>query len=154
MARRVRGRQGLQEADIHEGVRGGGTVTHALVVVRPAPVPEQVSYVAYLRVSWLRGYHGLQLARYRGERVYRNLGRLVFMLQEEFKVVPPIQLYRAGSAALQRFRSLPLHDLFGSDPPPVPPLRRPADLHIASPADGDSEPDHGGNDHPEDDAQE
>ena len=126
-------RKGFQESDIREGVRAGGAVTQALVIVRPAPVPEQVAYVAYLRVSWRIGYHLLQLHRYKGERIYRDLGRLVFMLQQDFGVCSPIQVYRAGCPALRRFRNLQPHDLRGSAPPASPT----GDLHVASLSDAD-----------------
>lgn len=102
--------QGFQEADIHAGIRTGGYLQSAFIVVRPASVPEEVTYVAYLRTSWRVGYHLLELSRYRGERIYRNLGRLVFLLQESFSVRSPLQIYRAGCSELRRFRALQPQD--------------------------------------------
>lgn len=118
--------RGFQEADIHEGMRMGGYLQSAFIVVRPAVVPEEVTYVAYLRTTWRVGYHLLELSRYRGERIYRNLGRLVFLLQESFRVRAPVQVFRAGCPELRRFRNLlpqdrgDATDLHGANPPVAP----------------------------------
>lgn len=119
--------RGFQEADIHEGKRARGIVQSAFIVVRPAAVPEEVTYVAYLRTSWRVGYHRLELSRYRGERIYRDLGRLVFLLQDIFEVRAPVKVFRAGCSELNRFRNLMALDQDG-----MPDLHRANPMHASA----------------------
>ena len=152
---------GFEEADIKAGLRDGGTVLQAFIVIRPPPRPKSgkvgptdVGYVAYFRCSWRRGYHILKTFRRKMDKVYIGLGltRLVWLIQEEFGYRDPLVLYRAGSGGLQRFADLQpmdrgtLPEGAGEAPraaPPEPPWEWPV-RH--PPRDQGSEPDDtGGN---------
>ncbi len=105
---RSRESRGFEEAEIRQGLRAGGRVQSAFIVLRPAANPVDVRFVAYLRVSWLSpGYHLLETYRHRADRTYRDLGRLMLLLQDDFGIGDqPIPVFRAGSPRLQRFRDL------------------------------------------------
>jgi len=100
--------EGFEEADIRAGLREGGSILSAFIVARPANVQRDVEYVAYLRTSWRRGYHILQTRRKRTDKIYMGagLGRLAWLLRQEFGFRAPLTLYEAGSDALQRFVGL------------------------------------------------
>lgn len=107
--------EGYEEADLRKGLREGGTILQVFIVIRPprpkaavAPTPEDVEFVAYFRTSWRRGYHILRTYKHRNDKIYlgRGLGRLVWLIQEEFGHKEPLVLHRAGSSALQRFAGL------------------------------------------------
>lgn len=120
---------GFEEADIRAGIVAGGTVLSAFIVVRPAARMEAVEYVAYLRTSWRRGYHILQTFRHKDDKVYlgRGLGRLVWLIQEEFQHRGPLVLYRAGCSELQRFVGLRAVDRGQAPDDPGPPRAAPVD---------------------------
>lgn len=100
--------EGFEEADIRAGLREGGSILSAFIVARPAGAWNDIEYVAYLRTSWRRGYHILQTRRKRSEKIYMGagLGRLVWLLRQEFGFLAPLTLYEAGNDALQRFVGL------------------------------------------------
>lgn len=114
-------RAGFQLGEIREGLKAGGAVQSAFIVARLGADPERTSFVAYVRVSWRVGYHMLQAFRGRADRVYSNLGRLVYLLAVEFGTPPPIQVYTAGCDRLRRFKNLHPQDQGGAASAEAPP---------------------------------
>ena len=88
------------------GLRRGGRVQSAIIILRPAEIREQTTYVAYIRASWRVGYYLYERARPKGERVYWNVGRLILQLQESFGIQTPLRVFRAGSPDLHKFEGI------------------------------------------------
>ena len=102
---------GYDEADIRAGLRDGGSILQAFIVLRPSsPGCEAVDaeYVCYVRTGWRRGYRIMQVARHKRDKIYMGsgLGRLVWLLRKEFSYGGPLVIYDAGSEPLQRFAGL------------------------------------------------
>ena len=95
---------GFQEGDIASGLAAGGRILGIFVVERA--LSGGPGYIAYLRASWKRGFHGLRTYRDRSDRVYRDLDRLVRLIRDEFGYSGPITLLVAGAPELRRFRAL------------------------------------------------
>jgi len=133
--------EGFEEADIRAGLREGGSILSAFIVARLASVRSDVEYVAYLRTSWRRGYHILQTRRKRTDKIYMGagLGRLVWLLRQEFGFRAPLTLYEAGGDALQRFVGLRSLDRSRSDqddgPPRAAPSKPPWEWPVRYPQD-------------------
>jgi hypothetical protein len=94
----------LQEGDIQAGLKSGGHVHGSFIVERRAT--DGPVYVVYLRTSWKRGFHALRTYRDRSDRVYRDLGRLLRLIRDEFQFQGPVTIFVAGDPELQRFRAL------------------------------------------------
>ena len=99
------------EADIRAGLRDGGKVLQAFIIMRPSNPgggPLDAEYVGYLRTDWRRGYRILQVARHKYDKVYlgSGLGRLVWLLRKEFNYDGPLVLYNAGCEQVRRFAGL------------------------------------------------
>ena len=118
---------GHQETDIRARLRAGERILNVFVVVRTAsprrrprrPSPGSpvaappssaallaIRYVLYLRVTWRVGYHILRTFRDREDRTFRDFGRLLLLIEEEFGYREPFVLIRAGSRRLQRIRGV------------------------------------------------
>jgi hypothetical protein len=95
---------GFQEGDIVSGLADGGRILGIFVVERS--VRGGTGYVAYLRTSWRRGFHGLRTYRDKSDRLYRDLDRLVRLIRDEFKYRGPITLLVEGAPELRRFRAV------------------------------------------------
>ena len=103
--------EGYDEADIRTGLRDGGSILQAFVVLRPSPPDAgamDAEYVCYVRTDWRRGYRVLQVFRHKSDKIYMGsgLGRLVWLLRKEFNYGGPLILYNAGCEHLQRFAGL------------------------------------------------
>jgi len=99
------------EADIRKGLREGGKLLQAFIVMRPSNPgggPLDAEYVCYIRTDWRRGYRILQVSRHKYDKVYMGSGlsRLVWLLRKEFDYQGPLVLYNAGCEHLQRFAGL------------------------------------------------
>lgn len=116
---------GFEEADIRAGLREGGSILSAFIVGRPAGTWNATEYVAYLRTSWRRGYHILQVRRKLRDKIYmgNGLGRLAWLLRMEFGFRAPLMLYEAASKDLQRFTDLRPLDRYRPDQADGPPPR-------------------------------
>ena len=80
----------VQEADIVAGLDRGGHIRGAVIISRPDG--NGVEYIAWLRPSWLRGFHLLYTFRQRDVRTYRNLNLLIGRLRNEWRYGGPITL--------------------------------------------------------------
>lgn len=103
--------EGYDEADIRKGLRDGGKVLQAFIVMRPTNPgagPLDAEYVGYVRTSWRRGYRILQVFRHKRDKIYMGSGlsRLIWLLRVEFGYEGPLVLYQAGSEHVQRFAGL------------------------------------------------
>ena len=98
--------QGFREVDLYAGIKAGGRVQSAIIILRPAEIREETTYVAYIRASWRVGYYLYERARPKGERVYWNVGRLILQLQESFGIQTPLRVFRAGSPDLHKFEGI------------------------------------------------
>lgn len=100
-------KKNLQEGEVRAGLREGGQVLGFVIVERPGDgCPE---YVAYIRVSWTRGFRILRTWRDKADREYRNLS-LLYQLSRDFGYTAPVTVYRAGCAELLRFRGVLARD--------------------------------------------
>ena len=110
---------GIPECDIHEGLRRGGKIVGFIVVDRS--IGQNIEFVAYVRASWSRQYQVLRRARDNGERVYRDLARLLHNARFDFGFQAPVVTYAAGMPELRRFEGIlqrdrtPLADNFEDD---------------------------------------
>lgn len=95
---------GLQEGDIQAGLKDGGQISGSFIVERKSA--DGPAYVVYFRTSWKRGFHALRTYRDRSDRVYRDLGRLLRLIRDEFKFQGPVTIFVAGDPELRRFRAL------------------------------------------------
>ena len=100
---------GIQEAEIKDGLRVGGRTTGFLVVERPGG--QYSEYVAYINVSWSRGYRILRMFRDRGDRTYRDLGRLIQFARSECGFTAPVRVYTAGTPELKNIGGIRPSDL-------------------------------------------
>lgn len=100
-------KKNLLEAEIRTGLREGGQVLGFVIVERPGDGYSE--YVAYIRVSWTRGYRILRTWRDKTDREYRSLG-LLYQSSRDFGYMLPVTVYRAGCAELLRFRGVLARD--------------------------------------------
>lgn len=103
--------EGYDEADIRKGLRDGGKVLQAFIVMRPTNPgdgPLDAEYVGYIRTSWRRGYRILQVFRHKRDKTYMGSGlsRLIWLLRKEFNYEGALVLHQAGCEQLQRFAGL------------------------------------------------
>ena len=96
-------RKNLQEGEVRTGLREGGQVLGFFIVERLDG--DCSEYVAYIRVSWTRGFRILRTWRDKADREYRNLS-LLYQLSRDFGYAAPVTVYRAGCAELLRFRGV------------------------------------------------
>lgn len=94
----------FQEADIRDGVAAGGRLSGVFIICRPEE--RGGGWVLYLRTSWTRGYRPLRTFRDRSDRVFKDLGRLVTLVRQDFCYSGEVSLFAAGDEALRRYRSL------------------------------------------------
>lgn len=80
----------IQECDVREGLARGGTLRAVVIVCRPDGPGKE--HCAWLRTSWLHGFHLLHTFRARDVRAYRNLNLLVALVREEWGFAGPITL--------------------------------------------------------------
>ena len=85
-------------------LRHGGRVMDVLVVERLGA--EGCEYVAYLTVTWKRGWHVLRAYRDRDDRTYRHLNPLFQTMRSDFGFTGPIVVYGLDSPELERIPSV------------------------------------------------
>ena len=142
---------GYDEADIRTGLRDGGSILQAFIVLRPSSDgggAVDAEYVCYVRTSWRRGYRIMQVARHKRDKVYMGsgLGRLVWLLRKEFGYGGPLVLYDAGCEHLQRFAGLRRVDSGRlppeeSGPPRAAPSKPPWEWPVRDPPPATKDPD-------------
>jgi hypothetical protein len=86
---------------LQQRLRRGGVVAGALVVERGAAGMRE--YVAYLHVSWERGWRVLRTYRDKEDRTYRDLDRLLQHVRDDLGYEGSISLLRSESPELGRF---------------------------------------------------
>ena len=99
---------GVLERDIRAGLLGGGYIRNVLVVRRVVPLP--IEHIAYLRVSWHRGFLPMRTWLGESDRTYRDLNRLITLIVDDFGYSGPIVLYSAGDPNLARYRAMAAGD--------------------------------------------
>lgn len=80
----------IQECDVREGLEQGGAIKAVVIVCRSDG--DGLEHCAWLRTSWLHGFHLLHTFRARGVRSYRNLNLLVGLIRLEWGFKGPITL--------------------------------------------------------------
>lgn len=85
---------------LRQQLRRGSHIASALIVERPGN--GGCEYVAYLNVTWKRGWHPVRTWRSREDRTYRVLHLLVHMLRSDLEYAGPITLYVVGDPELER----------------------------------------------------
>ena len=80
----------IEECEVRQGLARGGVLRAAVIICRPDGVG--LEHLAWLRISWLPGFHLLHTFRARDVRAYRNLNLLVALLREEWGFRGPITL--------------------------------------------------------------
>jgi hypothetical protein len=94
--------RGIEGGDVlQQHLRRGGVVASVLVVERSNAEPRL--YVAYLHVSWERGWRVLRTYRDKDDRTYRDLNRLIQYVRDELGYEGSLTLLRPDSAELGRF---------------------------------------------------
>lgn len=100
---------GVEGGDaLRQQLRRGGRVTDVLVVERPTA--EGCEYVAYLNVTWKRGWHVLRAYRNRGDRTYRHLNSLIQTVRSDFEFAAPVTIYAPDSAELERIPAIAAYE--------------------------------------------
>lgn len=95
---------GLQEGEIKAALRSGGSIRGAFFVARRESYGFE--FQVYLRPSWGRPYMPLRTFGGKADRTYRDVGRLLQLVCEDFKFIGSITIYKAKSPELARFRGL------------------------------------------------
>lgn len=98
----------LQEGEIRAALRDGGSIRGVFLVARRESYGFE--FQAYLRPSWSRLYLPLRTFGGKADRTYRDVGRLVQLICEDFGFVGPICIHAAKAPELARFRGLLPHD--------------------------------------------
>jgi len=109
----------LQEADIRTGLAEGGRIRGAFLVARLEP--HGLEFMVYLRPSWDKNFLPLRTWRSKADRTYRDVGRLLQLLGDDYGYWGPICIYPAGSPELARFKELLPDDAVGSTKAPGQP---------------------------------
>jgi hypothetical protein len=94
----------LQERDIRAALRDGGNIRGAFLVARRESYGFE--FLAYLRPSWNKHYLPLRTFGEKSDRTYRDVGRLLQLICEDFGYVGPISIYKARSPELGRFKGV------------------------------------------------
>lgn len=102
----------LQEKDIRTALAAGGSIRGCFLVARSSK--PDYEFVSYLRPSWYKSYLPLRTWLGRSDRVYKDVGRLLQLVREDYGFTGPICIYAAGSAELARFKGVLPQDA----PPP------------------------------------
>ena len=100
-------KKNLVEGELRTGLRENGRILGFIIVERPGD--GRPEYVAYIRVSWTRGFRILRTWRGLADREYRHLG-LLYQAAREFGFMAPVIVYRAGCGELLRFRGVLARD--------------------------------------------
>ena len=95
---------GLQEGEIKQAIQRGGQLRDVLVVSRRDG--KQKEYLAYFRPSWRRELLPLRTWQDKGDRLYRDLNRLLVLIREDFAFQGMVPLYVAGDPELLRYKAL------------------------------------------------
>ncbi len=109
----------LQEADIRAGLADKGHIRGAFLVARLEP--HGLEFMVYLRPSWDRNFLPLRTWRSKADRTYRDVGRLLQLIGDDYGFWGPICIYPAGSPELARFKGLLPDDAPGSTKAPGKP---------------------------------
>ena len=80
----------IQECDVREGIAKGGALKAVVFICRSDGAG--LEHLAWLRTSWLHGFHLLHTFRARDVRAYRNLNLLVGLIRLEWGFNGPITL--------------------------------------------------------------
>ena len=106
----------LQEADIRTGLAEKGHIRGAFLVARLES--HGLEFMVYLRPSWDRNFLPLRTWRSKADRTYRDVGRLLQLIGDDYGYWGPICIYPAGSPELARFKGLLPDDAPGSTKAP------------------------------------
>ena len=93
---------GLQEGEIKQGLEEGGHIRNVLVVSRGEG--KRTEHLAYFRPSWRRDFLPLRTWADEGDRMYRDLDRLLTLIREDFAYCGVIPLYLAGDPGLRKYK--------------------------------------------------
>lgn len=105
---------GLEGGDaLKQQLRRDGRVLNVLVVERPSAGAAE--YVAYLNVSWKRGWHVLRAYRDRGDRVYKHLDPVIQLVRSDLDFTGPVTVYTPDSAELGRIPTVAARERRRSD---------------------------------------
>ena len=109
----------LQEADIRTRLADGGRIRGAFLVARLEP--HGLEFMVYLRPTWDKNFLPLRTWRSKADRTYRDVGRLLQLIGDDFGYWGPTCIYPAGSPELERFKMLLPDDAPGSTKAPGKP---------------------------------
>jgi len=115
---------------LRQQFRPGSHIAGVLIVERPGV--DACDYVAYLNVTWKRGWHVLRSWRNREDRTYRVLTLLLHMLRSDLEYAGPITIYAASDPELERIPTVAARErgIAGmvENRPPSKPSRSPKKL--------------------------
>ncbi len=108
----------VQEKDIRTALATGGSVRGCFFVARR--IEGHYEFLAYIRPSWYKAYLPMRTWLGKADRTYKDVGRLLQLVRDDFGFVGVVSIYVAGSPELARFKGVLPEDA----PPPgmvVPP---------------------------------
>lgn len=94
----------LQEREIRAGLQAGGSIRGVFFVARRDKYGFE--FLAYIKPSWHRIYLPLRTFGDKADRMYRDAGRLLLLVSEDFGFVGSIYIYKARAPELARFKGL------------------------------------------------
>lgn len=94
----------LKEKDIRAGLERGGIIRGCFLIARLMSYGYE--FMPYIRPSWKKGH--LPLYTYLGKevRTYRDVGRFIKLVRDDYGFLGAIQIYFPRTADLARFRHL------------------------------------------------
>lgn len=94
----------LKESDIRTGLKKGGSIRGCFVIARI--MPKAYEFLPYIRPSWQRAHLPLYTWRGKEIRTYRDIGRFINLIRDEFGFVGSIHIHFPKTPELARFKFL------------------------------------------------
>lgn len=94
----------IKEKDIRDGFTKGGTIRGCFLIARF--MPHGYEFLPYIRPSWHKAHLPLYTWLGKEIRTYRDIGRFINFIRDEFGFSGSIQIYFPKTAELARFKFL------------------------------------------------
>jgi len=100
---------GLQEAEIQENIREGGSIIGMVVVERADHAG--MEYAPYFSTSWRPEFRIFRTSKSRSDRTYKDFRLLLKFARSECGYRGPVTVYGAGAGELRRIQGIKAEDL-------------------------------------------
>lgn len=94
----------LREKHIRDGLKNRGNIRGCFVVARLMSYGYE--FLPYIRPSWQKAHLPFYTWRGNDLRTYRDLGRFINLVRDDFGFMGPIQIYFPKTPELARFKFL------------------------------------------------